>query len=72
MFGRAGLVPKLGPRPPENTPAVKWVTWYKIRPSDWSIQKMLQSDWLVRTPPPYTTVFRPILNHALPGIYVSA
>ena len=26
-----------------------------MRPSDWSIQKMLQSDWLVRIPPPYTT-----------------
>ena len=55
MLGRAGLVPKLGPRPPETTHAVKWVTWYKMRPSDWSIQKMLQSDWLVRIPPPYTT-----------------
>ena len=59
MLGRAGLVPilpKLGPRPPETTRAVKWVTWYKMRPSDWSIQKMLQSDWLVRIPPPYTTL----------------
>ena len=59
MLGRAGLVPilpKLGPRPPETTCAVKLVTWYKIRPSDWSIQKMLQSDWLVRIPPPYTTL----------------
>ena len=58
MLGRAGLVPilpKLGPRPPETTCTVKLVTWYKIRPSDWSIQKMLQSDWLVRIPPPYTT-----------------
>ena len=55
MLGRAGLVPKLGPRPPKTTHAVKWVTWYKMRPSDWSIQKMLQSDWLVRIPPPYTT-----------------
>ena len=31
-----------------------------MRPSDWSIQKMLQSDWLVRIPPPYTTHIIPI------------
>ena len=56
MFGRAGLEPNFTrSQTSRNTPAVKWVTWYKIQPSDWSIQKMLQSDWLRRIPPPYTT-----------------
>ena len=47
--------PKTRSQTSRNTRAVKLVTWYKIRPSDWSIQKILQSDWLVRIPPPYTT-----------------
>ena len=55
MFGRADPVPQTRSQTSRNTRAVKLVTWYKIRPSDWSIQKILQSDWLVRIPPPYTT-----------------
>ena len=47
--------PKTRSQTSRNTRTVKLVTWYKIRPSDWSIQKILQSDWLVRIPPPYTT-----------------
>ena len=66
MLGRAGLVPKTRSQTFRITYAVKLVTWYKIRPSDWSIQKILQSDWLVRIPPPYTTFeswYFVLINH---------
>ena len=66
--GRAGLDPiQTRSQTSKNTDALKPVTWYKIRPSDWSIQKILQSDWLGRIPPPYTTSFLSLeqMHHCL-------